>query len=71
MMAATTWPCKPAAMHAAREFLRTAVRTGGRILLVPDRDADGLSAGSIVHRTLGLLGHQDVEASLFLQSGDQ
>lgn len=39
------WPCAPAALTAAKDFLRRAVDKGGKIVLAPDRDADGLCAG--------------------------
>ena len=39
------WPCRPEALAAAKQFLRTAVGKGGKIVLAPDRDADGLCAG--------------------------
>ena len=39
------WPCKTAALTAAKEFLHKAVGKGGKIVLAPDRDADGLCAG--------------------------
>ena len=43
--AMSDWPCKPAALTVAKEFLHQAVENGGKIVLAPDRDADGLCAG--------------------------
>ncbi len=39
------WPCRAADLAAGRQFLQKAVSAGGRIVLAPDKDADGLSAG--------------------------
>ncbi len=40
------WPCKAADLEAGQQFLQTAAKAGGRIVLAPDKDADGLSAGA-------------------------
>ena len=37
-------------------YLHVSALTPGKVLIVPDKDADGLSAGVIVHRTLSALG---------------
>lgn len=39
------WPCDLAALHSARKFVRDAASKGGKVVLAPDRDADGLCAG--------------------------
>lgn len=39
------WPCKLPALEAAREFVQRVASQGGKVLLAPDRDADGLCAG--------------------------
>ena len=44
--ASKDWPCKAAALEAGRQFLQRAATKGGRIVLAPDKDADGLSAGA-------------------------
>lgn len=41
------WPCKLAALDSARAFVRNAASKGGKVVLAPDRDADGLCAGKM------------------------
>lgn len=59
------WPAKLESLAAARDFLQRAALAakGGErndtILLVPDKDADGLSAGLVVKRTLLHMGARD------------
>ncbi|KAL8781082.1 MAG: hypothetical protein Q9213_006164 [Squamulea squamosa] len=61
------WPASSEAIDSARDFVRewltdlASAATKEKILIVPDKDADGLDAGVIIHRTLTALG---VEASL-------
>lgn len=50
------WPAPAATIEKATEFIKRAARSEETILLVPDKDADGLSAGLIVKRTLIHLG---------------
>ena len=50
------WPAPEISMEQARDFLRECVDEKGKVLIVPDKDADGLSSGVIVHRTLTTLG---------------
>ena len=66
------WPAPADAMEAARGFLREwyaqqslppalevtlkSAKAQKKTLIVPDKDADGLSSGVIVHRTLTTLG---------------
>lgn len=47
------WPVAPAAIEAARDFLRSAT---GQVALACDSDVDGLSAAVIVERTVQALG---------------
>ncbi|KAG0647355.1 hypothetical protein D0Z07_7297, partial [Hyphodiscus hymeniophilus] len=58
------WPAPDIQMHAARSFIRECAAAQKKTLIVPDKDADGLSAGVIIHRTLTRLGldqkHLDV-----------
>ena len=41
------WPCNLAALDSARAFIRDAASKGGKVVLAPDRDADGLCAGKM------------------------
>ncbi|MCJ1291383.1 hypothetical protein MMC34_002926 [Xylographa carneopallida] len=50
------WPAPEKAVDAAREFLRKCASAQQKTLIVPDKDADGLDAGVIIHRTLTALG---------------
>ncbi|RMZ77288.1 hypothetical protein DV737_g4465, partial [Chaetothyriales sp. CBS 132003] len=50
------WPAPETAMQEARSFIKEAASSNNKVLLVPDKDADGLSAGVILHRTLISLG---------------
>ncbi|KAJ3299671.1 hypothetical protein HK104_007742 [Borealophlyctis nickersoniae] len=52
------WPTTSTALAAARTFIQTLpTRTdSSRILLLPDKDADGLCGGMIIYKTLILLG---------------
>ncbi|WWD09001.1 hypothetical protein V865_007116 [Kwoniella europaea PYCC6329] len=46
------WPAPAAAMEEARCFIRDIVDNKRSVLIVPDKDADGLSAGTLLYRTL-------------------
>ncbi|GKT50992.1 uncharacterized protein ColSpa_11173 [Colletotrichum spaethianum] len=50
------WPAPDDKMEAARAFIRECVSAGKPTLIVPDKDADGLTPGAILERTLVLLG---------------
>ncbi|KUJ14689.1 DHH family protein-like protein [Mollisia scopiformis] len=50
------WPAQARQIVAAQEFLRECASSQKPTLIVPDKDADGLSAGVIVHRTLMKMG---------------
>ncbi|KAJ3956061.1 hypothetical protein N0V92_007389 [Colletotrichum tropicale] len=50
------WPAPEDRMEAARSFIRECVAAGKPTLIIPDKDADGLTSGVILHRTLVLLG---------------
>ena len=76
------WPASFAAIAAAQAFLRdwygisndalrgtdriASAQAGQRTLIVPDKDADGLDAGVLLHRTLLLLGHKREEIAVHL-----
>ncbi|KAH9214966.1 DHH family protein-like protein [Leptodontidium sp. 2 PMI_412] len=53
---AEIWPAPESQMVAARAFLRNCAAVQKSTLIVPDKDADGLSPGVIVYRTLVALG---------------
>ncbi|KXJ88197.1 DHH family protein [Microdochium bolleyi] len=50
------WPAPQAQIDRAREIIKECAAMGRRTLIVPDKDADGLSSGAILQRTLVLLG---------------
>ncbi|EXJ67686.1 uncharacterized protein A1O5_09032 [Cladophialophora psammophila CBS 110553] len=50
------WPAPAAAMGDARAFIKECAASGKKALIVPDKDADGLSSGVILYRTLTSLG---------------
>lgn len=76
------WPASFAAIAAAQAFIRDwygtctkamrstdcidSAKAGERTLIVPDKDADGLDAGVLLHRTLLLLGHKREEITVHL-----
>ena len=42
------WPCNLAVLDSAKAFVRDAASKGGKVVLAPDRDADGLCAGKML-----------------------
>ena len=50
------WPAPVEALANARTFLKACAASQKKTLIVPDKDADGLDAGVILHRTLVSLG---------------
>ncbi|KAF2878479.1 hypothetical protein BDV95DRAFT_589407 [Massariosphaeria phaeospora] len=50
------WPAPSAQIERAREIIKECAKAGKPTLLLPDKDADGLSSGAILHHTLTLLG---------------
>ncbi|KND04201.1 uncharacterized protein SPPG_01634 [Spizellomyces punctatus DAOM BR117] len=53
------WPADPASLRSARTFLQSLTQPDPQskpILIVPDKDVDGLCGGAIIYRTLLLLG---------------
>ncbi|KAL2041582.1 hypothetical protein N7G274_005964 [Stereocaulon virgatum] len=50
------WPASFEAVEAARGFIRDCAAGQAKVLIVPDKDADGLDAGVILRKTLILLG---------------
>ncbi|KZT00905.1 DHH phosphoesterase [Laetiporus sulphureus 93-53] len=53
---ANGWPASQEAVTAARAFLTECAHAQQPVLLLPDKDADGLCSGFILHRTLLALG---------------
>ncbi|KAL8872448.1 MAG: hypothetical protein Q9174_001918 [Haloplaca sp. 1 TL-2023] len=53
---AMIWPASLTSMNEARSFLEECATSQQKVLIVPDKDADGLDAGVIIHRTLTALG---------------
>ena len=52
----TIWPATEDALEGAKVFLKECAASGKKTLIVPDKDADGLSSGVTLHRTLIALG---------------
>ncbi|KIV98734.1 uncharacterized protein PV09_09517 [Verruconis gallopava] len=52
----SVWPAPNDRISLARSCILEAAKSGERVMLVPDKDTDGLAAGVILHRTLELLG---------------
>ncbi|KIW46741.1 uncharacterized protein PV06_02387 [Exophiala oligosperma] len=50
------WPAPAEAMEKARALIRECAASGKKTLIVPDKDADGLSSGVTLYRTLTILG---------------
>lgn len=50
------WPAPAEDMEKARTFIRDCATSGRKVLIVPDKDADGLSSGVQIYRTLTTLG---------------
>ncbi|KAI0484843.1 DHH family protein [Xylariaceae sp. FL0804] len=50
------WPAPKDQIENARDFIRQCAAAKKKTLIVPDKDADGLTSGSILQRTLVLLG---------------
>ncbi|TPX10067.1 uncharacterized protein E0L32_001264 [Thyridium curvatum] len=65
------WPAPVEKIEAARSFiLECSVSAGERTLIVPDKDADGLTSGMILERTLTLLGlDPDLITAYLLEKG--
>ncbi|KAJ9503296.1 hypothetical protein LTR99_006842 [Exophiala xenobiotica] len=50
------WPAPEEAMEKARALIKECAASGKKALIVPDKDADGLSSGVTLYRTLTALG---------------
>ncbi|KAH9855733.1 hypothetical protein C2E23DRAFT_882531 [Lenzites betulinus] len=62
------WPAPVSQMSAAREFLRNCAAADAHTLILPDKDADGLCSGLIVHHTLLHLGLSPTRLSVHFPS---
>ncbi|TDZ54029.1 hypothetical protein CTRI78_v006575 [Colletotrichum trifolii] len=60
------WPAPQTKIDAARDFIRECVAANKPTLIVPDKDADGLTSGAILHRTLELLGLDPSRIQVYL-----
>jgi len=60
------WPAPAEAIEKARVFLKQCATSNEKVLLVPDKDADGLSSGVIVYRTLTALGLNKDKIDVYL-----
>lgn len=56
---AETWPSSIESIERARNFIKKAASSNQRVVICPDKDADGLSSGVILYRTLTELGLRD------------
>ncbi|RYP09649.1 hypothetical protein DL764_001191 [Monosporascus ibericus] len=64
------WPAPRAQIERARNFILECVAAQKKTLIVPDKDADGLTSGAILQKTLVLLGlPQDLISAHLLQRG--
>ncbi|KAI0161060.1 DHH phosphoesterase [Hypoxylon sp. FL1284] len=64
------WPAPNAQIELARKFILECVSAKKKTLIVPDKDADGLSSGAILQKTLVLLGLEpDLISAHLLQKG--
>ncbi|WZH49734.1 DHH family protein [Fusarium acuminatum] len=50
------WPAPKSQIEVSRNFIRDCVAASQPTLIVPDKDADGLTSGAILRKTLTLLG---------------
>ncbi|KAH7058889.1 DHH family protein [Macrophomina phaseolina] len=65
------WPAPKDQMERARNFIQRCASAGKKTLIVPDKDADGLSAGVILQKTLVLLGlRPELISAHLLQKGN-
>ncbi|KAI1760058.1 DHH phosphoesterase [Hypoxylon sp. FL1150] len=64
------WPAPKAQIEQARKFILDCASSKKKTLIVPDKDADGLTSGSILQKTLVLLGlAPDLISAHLLQKG--
>ncbi|KAI1817934.1 DHH family protein [Poronia punctata] len=64
------WPAPKSQIENARSFILECVAAKQRTLIIPDKDADGLTSGAILQKTLLLLGlDADLISAHLLQKG--
>lgn len=62
------WPAPKDRLQKARKIIQECAKAGKPTLIVPDKDADGLSSGAILYRTLTTLGLSEDLISVHLLS---
>jgi len=60
------WPAPAEQIQTARSFIKECAASKEQTVIVPDKDADGLSSGAILFRTLVLLGLDPDKISVHL-----
>ncbi|KAF2280539.1 DHH phosphoesterase [Westerdykella ornata] len=60
------WPARRAQIERAREIIEECAKSQSPTLILPDKDADGLSSGVILHHTLTALGLSPSLISVYL-----
>ncbi|KAI1097679.1 DHH phosphoesterase [Jackrogersella minutella] len=60
------WPAPKAQIECARNFILECVSAKKKTLIIPDKDADGLTSGAILQKTLILLGLEPHLISAYL-----
>jgi len=65
----SNWPADPAQLSDAREFLRSiAAKDDNRpVLIIPDRDVDGLTSGAIIHRVISRVILEDRKLNVLIR----
>ena len=53
---ARIWPAPKEQLSFAKSFITEAAESGKRVMIIPDKDTDGLTSGVILYRSLELLG---------------
>ncbi|PSS05318.1 DHH family protein [Coniella lustricola] len=65
------WPAPQGQIDGARAFIQECAAAGKRTVIVPDKDADGLTSGAILQRTLVALGlDKSLISAHLLQKGN-
>ncbi|KAJ4385796.1 hypothetical protein N0V93_010227 [Gnomoniopsis smithogilvyi] len=65
------WPAPQSQIEAAKDLILECAGAGKRTLIVPDKDADGLTSGAILRKTLILLGlDSELIAAHLLKKGN-